>query len=142
MHTALEIASYIINKCIDMERPVSNLQLQKILYYVQGEYINSTNGEVLFTDTMEAWQYGPVIPNVYYNYNRYSSSSIIVKQNDVELEQFEMDIIDPVIKDKSLCSAWTLVEKTHSEAPWINSYEEGKKNEITTECLRKYFAKM
>jgi len=139
MHTALEIAQYIINKCINSGNPVSNLQLQKILYYVQGEYMKKKNGEPLFEDRMEAWQYGPVIPNVYYNYNCHSSSSIVVKQNDVELEEFESQIIDPIISEKSIYSAWSLVEKTHSEKPWNSSYEEGKKNEITNECLRKYF---
>lgn len=139
MHTALEIASYIINKCISLGRPVSNLQLQKILYYVQGEYIRNTNGKVLFTDTMEAWQYGPVIPNVYYNYNRYSSSNIITRQDEIELEQFEKDIIDPVIYDKSSYSAWTLVEQSHSEEPWINAYDRYNGSPITDDELRDWF---
>ena len=54
MHTALDIARYIINKCIDLGRPVSNLQLQKILYYVQGEYMKKNDGEPLFSDEIEA----------------------------------------------------------------------------------------
>ncbi|MGN2336774.1 Panacea domain-containing protein [Clostridium cagae] len=139
MHTALEIAAYIINKCIELGRPVSNLQLQKILYYVQGKYIKITNGEVLFSDTMEAWQYGPVVPKVYYSYNSYSSSNIIAKQDEIELESFEKDIIDPVIHQKSMYSAWTLVEQSHSEKPWINAYNNGNGSPITNDELRNWF---
>lgn len=144
MHTALEIAAYIINKCIELGRPVSNLQLQKILYYVQGEYMKKNNGEVLFDDGIEAWQYGPVIPVVYYRYNNYSSSSILQKQvyTDIELEQCEKDIIDPVITEKSIYSAWSLVEKTHSETPWINSYKGYNGSPITNDELRKHFMKI
>lgn len=139
MNTALEIARYIINRCIDLGHPISNLQLQKILYYVQGAYIKSTGGDVLFTDTMEAWQYGPVVPDVYYNYNSYSSSCIMEKQDDVDLKAFEIEIIDPVIIEKSKCSAWSLVEKTHSEEPWINAYNRYSGSTITNDELRKWF---
>lgn len=124
MHTALEIARYIINKCIELGRPVSNLQLQKILYYVQGEYMKSNNGIALFQDEIEAWQYGPVVPGVYYAYNMYSASEITDIQESIELESEIKNIINPVIGDKSKFSAWQLVEKTHSESPWINAFNQ------------------
>ena len=38
-YSALDLAKYILQKCIDDSRPISNLQLQKILYYVQGEFL-------------------------------------------------------------------------------------------------------
>lgn len=139
MHTALEIARYIINKCIELGRPVSNLQLQKILYYVQGEYIKKNRGEVLFSDTMEAWQYGPVVPEVYYNYNIYSASEITDVQESIKLNSEVVDILDPVIEDKSKMSAWQLVEKTHSESPWKNTYIENNRCEITKEEMIKKF---
>ena len=47
--------------------PISNLQLQKILYYLQVYFIQH-EGIPLFEDEIEAWQFGPVIPEVYYEY--------------------------------------------------------------------------
>ena len=70
MYKAIDIAKYIINKSIDFNRPISNLQLQKILYYVQGEYIKVTKGCKLFDEDLEAWAYGPVVPEVYYEFNK------------------------------------------------------------------------
>lgn len=139
MHTALEIAQYIINKCINSGKPVSNLQLQKILYYVQGEYMKENNGEPLFEDDIVAWQYGPVVSEVYYHYNIYSSSAITSEQNYIELTEEEKNIINPIINKKSNLSAWRLVQDTHSEDPWKKTYRDGEKNKITKDTLRKFF---
>lgn len=139
MHNALDIAKYIINKCIALGRPVSNLQLQKILYYVQGEFMKNSNGEALFQDDIEAWQYGPVVRDVYYAFNNYSSSDISdIQECDEQLTDYEKNIVDPVIEQKSKLSAWELVQKTHSERPWKDTYNKGKI--ITNEKMREYFA--
>ncbi|MDT7931421.1 Panacea domain-containing protein [Clostridium perfringens] len=139
MYEAIEIAKYIINKCIEWNRPISNLQLQKILYYVQGEYIKSTGGEELFNDRIEAWTYGPVVPSVYYEFNVFSSSNINLLYDVKEIEDRVREIIDPVIESKSLLSAWKLVENTHKEMPWMSSYEEGRNNTIEIDVMRKFF---
>ncbi|KHD34431.1 hypothetical protein NL50_17295 [Clostridium acetobutylicum] len=138
MHNALDIAKYIINKCIDFDRPISNLQLQKILYYVQGEFMKNNNGEALFRDDIEAWQYGPVVRDVYYEFNNYSSSNIDDRQEyNSEFTKNEIDIMDSVIKEKSKLSAWELVQNTHSERPWKDTYDKGKI--ITKEKMREQF---
>ncbi|MDU4855768.1 MAG: DUF4065 domain-containing protein [Clostridioides difficile] len=139
MHTALDIARYIINRCIDLGRPVSNLQLQKILYYVQGEYMKKKNGEPLFIDDIEAWQYGPVVPDVYYSYNIYSASDIVIRQKQPELLESDMKLVDNIIEKKSKISAWDLVTATHSEQPWITVYRENRKEIIPKNLIYSYF---
>lgn len=52
MYTAMEIAQYIINKCTLEKCPISNLQLQKILYYVQKTFLQ--NDMLAFSDEIEA----------------------------------------------------------------------------------------
>lgn len=139
MYNAVDIAKYVINKCIDLRRPISNLQLQKILYYIQGAYIKKTNGEILFKNKIGAWQYGPVVPDVYDEFYGYSSSNINIKYSTDELCEDIKNIIDPVIEEKSKISAWILVEQTHKELPWMKSYEEGRKNDITLDIMKRYF---
>jgi uncharacterized phage-associated protein len=139
MFDANEIAAYIINKCIDLNRPITNLQLQKILYYVQGGFIKKTRGIKLFNNEISAWQYGPVVPDVYFKFNGYSSSDINIKQSEPTIQKEIKEIIDPIIEEKSLLSAWKLVEETHKEFPWLESYEEGEKKEIGIEIMKKYF---
>lgn len=40
MYSAMYVAQYIITKCTADLKPVSNLQLQKILYYIQKVIFN------------------------------------------------------------------------------------------------------
>ncbi|WP_373845414.1 Panacea domain-containing protein [Clostridium sp.] len=139
MCRAIDIAKYIINRCIDIGRPISNLQLQKILYYVQGEFMKKNDGETLFQDNIEAWQYGPVVRDVYYAFNNYSSSNIITRQDRIELDECVKDIINPVIDSKSKLSAWDLVKETHLQFPWQDTYDGTKNKIITEEKMRKFF---
>ena len=65
-NTALDIAKAIVDMCTSDGRPVSNLQLQNILYYLQVNALH--HGRPMFSDDFEAWQFGPVVPDVYYYY--------------------------------------------------------------------------
>lgn len=59
MYSALDLSTYIVSKCIKDHSPISNLQLQKILYYIQKEFLK--NDDIAFSDDIEAWQFGPVV---------------------------------------------------------------------------------
>ncbi|MFD2419431.1 Panacea domain-containing protein [Amycolatopsis pigmentata] len=52
----------------DDEATLSNLKLQKLLYYAQGHYLALT-GRPLFDDEIQAWSHGPVVPAVYRQWN-------------------------------------------------------------------------
>ena len=52
MYSALELSKYIVTKCINDGKPISNLQLQKILYYIQRDFLKQ--GEPAFSATIEA----------------------------------------------------------------------------------------
>ena len=63
-YSAVELSKYIVTKCANDKCPITNLQLQKILYYIQKDYLS--RNELAFDDLFEAWQFGPVIRQVYY----------------------------------------------------------------------------
>lgn len=141
MYTALEVAKYIINKCIELNRPISNLQLQKILYYVQGEYMKCNDGQPLFNNEIMAWQYGPVVPEVYYEYNKYCSNAIIFKEcGEANFNVEDQSVVDSVISEKSKLNAWSLVKATHSEDPWKNTFNNNPNTKISKDAMREWFA--
>lgn len=39
IYDALDVAKYIVNKCTSENRPITNLQLQKILYFLQKQHL-------------------------------------------------------------------------------------------------------
>jgi len=64
---------------------ISNLKLQKLLYYAQGIHL-ALYGKPLFNDPIEAWQYGPVVDSVYQTYKTNGSDAI--KKFDNPKENF------------------------------------------------------
>ena len=66
LYKAIDLSKYIVTKCIVDGCAISNLQLQKILYYVQKDFLQ--RDLVAFSDDIEAWQFGPVVPVVYYKF--------------------------------------------------------------------------
>lgn len=141
MYRALDIARYIIERCRENNKTISNLKLQKILYFVQAEFLVSKN-QPCFAEKIEAWDFGPVVPDVYYEYRMYGSANIpcigkpkvsnIISTRDKEL-------LDGIIDECSRYSASALVEITHNQTPWLDAYEPGYNNEITKESIRDYF---
>lgn len=68
MYSAIDVAEYIVARCADSGRPVTNLQLQKILYYVQLNFLR-TYDKCIFEDDILALRHGPAVKEVYDKYN-------------------------------------------------------------------------
>lgn len=124
-HKALDIAKYIIDKCTRDRKPISNLQLQKILYFIQKECLK--NGTIAFYDDIEAWQFGPVVPDVYYRFCGAGAMPIVLTFNGLNLESSNQTIIDRVIEDRRNQKPWDLVNETHKkDGAWDKVYQDGK----------------
>lgn len=125
-YPALYLAKYIIDKCAKDDYPISNLQLQKILYNLQKELLKK--GTVLVNDDFQAWAYGPVVPKVYFEFCSYGSMRIDEKYN-VKIENQIKNIIDPIIESLREEEPWELVEKTHFKGgAWDTIYRKGHGN--------------
>lgn len=103
MYMAVDIAKYIINKCTIEQCPISNLQLQKILYCIQRDFLQ--NDMLAFDDDFEAWPFGPVIPEVYYRYCGFGALGICMKY-DVDVDSDYAAIINPIIERKRMMNSW------------------------------------
>lgn len=126
MSSAQQISKYIITKCTNDSQPISNLQLQKILYYVQREFLQ--RGKLAFNDDFEAWQFGPVIPSVYRQYCGFGAIPIRMKYN-VSVNPDAQFIIDSIVEQKRRINPWTLVNDTHKEGKaWSLTYQNGLGN--------------
>ena len=121
------VAKYIINKCTEDNMCISNLQLQKILFFIQRDYIKRFN-EAMFDLEIEAWQFGPVIPEIYYKYCVYGAMPIYSRY-EVELDVKDKNIIDNIIEQKRVKNPWELVEETHKAGDvWSKVYKAGRGN--------------
>lgn len=123
MYSALNIAKYIIDKCTNDKCPISNLQLQKILYYIQREFLQQ--GAKAFSEEIEAWQFGPVVPEVYKQYCGFGAIPIRMLYV-VDLDSDYVKIINPIVEKKRLLNPWDMVSDTHSKGKaWDLIYRGG-----------------
>ena len=125
-YDAVEIARYVVKKCIADGHPISNLQLQKILYFIQKSFLKNKN-RVAFKDDIEAWKFGPVIPKVYYRYSGFCSMPITLDLSEpVSLDTEDGPIIDTIISDLREESPWRLVNLTHRPSgAWDKTVQAG-----------------
>lgn len=123
--------------------PVTNLRIQKLLYFIQAAFLEELD-QLCFRARMEAWHYGPVIPEVYKRYRGYGSFSIEPRHfPGLELAGFRLnhrDLIEEVLNECREMSTSHLVEITHRQAPWNRSYQQDN-DEITEASLRNYFTR-
>lgn len=80
MYKALDIAKWLIaynffKSETEGEDLITNLKLQKLLYYVQSASLAFYNKK-LFENKFEAWRHEPVIPQIYRIYKKYDSNPI------------------------------------------------------------------
>lgn len=152
---AIDIARYVVNYSWKINKPISNLKLQKLLYFIQGNFLRNLN-KPCFDDEIEAWNYGPVVPNVYSEFKRFGSNYIseieyyyeydrnkiepIRKQYEDTLFESEEErkIIEEVIEMCKNFSASYLVDLTHRQSPWKKAYRRNN-NIITIELMREFF---
>lgn len=124
MYHAIEIARLIVSICTDENTPISNLKLQKILYFLWVDYYKEF-GEPLFADNICAWQLGPVVPDVYYEFCSYAGRPIS-EHFDVAIDDDTKIKVRNIVQKYILVSASALVNKTHSQgSPWFEVYREG-----------------
>lgn len=117
-YKALDIANKIISKT-DLEHgdTISNLKLQKMLYYQQGFHL-AYFGTPLFDEDIVAWQYGPVVPSVYKEYKSFESNSISTSEESISLSDDEEELFNNVYEEYNQFSAVALMKMTHEESPW------------------------
>ena len=125
-YDAISVAHYVIDKCTRDNNPISNLHLQKILYYLQKFWLKNFNAP-LFADEIEAWPFGPVVPIVYYDYCSYGALKINETYDEIKIDSEYHKDIDGIINEKREYNPWDLVSDTHKpNSAWYQTYNNGK----------------
>lgn len=136
-------ANYLIYIMSDAFDDVTNMKLNKLLYYAQGHYL-SKYGTPLFSDPIEAWDHGPVVPAVYSAYKRYGDRPITgYDQSTISAVTPQVsDILFGVARNYGKFSASALRNMTHViDSPWDQVYHKGQAHtEIPLSLIQNYFA--
>jgi uncharacterized phage-associated protein len=135
-YTACEVAEYVIELAHKYDDEITQLKLQKLLYYMQGMYLGAT-GTPLFADEILAWKHGPVVHTVWQKYRQNKKSPIKASKKNASIQPFDKRMLDEIYQEYRAFTPQQLVTMTHREKPWKNS----DSNDVITEAdLQSYFA--
>lgn len=134
------IAKYILFYTDNLDLKITNMKLQKLLYFTQNQLLKNTNSYII--EDFEAWGYGPVIPTVYLEYSMYGGSYINNIYYDDEFKQIkEMDknIINEIVETNANKNVWNLVDISRIQGnSWDKIYsKEGFRGIISKESIAK-----
>ena len=160
MESALDIAKWFLfknnaeaNENEIEEEPyekITNLKLQKLLYYAQGISLALYDTPLFYQD-IEAWPHGPVVREVYEKYsdNKGNPINIVMDTNDEStIERLEQNnkynnILNLAYNNFAIYTAWQLRNMTHEDGtPWdITQKTKGLFKVIENQQIRDYFVR-
>lgn len=128
----IENSYYMIKLFIDENKDITNLKLQKLMYFVEAYYMVKNSSEpYLYESEWSAWNYGPVIPELYQEYKKFGSLPITITEEQKEkaenLPDKNKEYIESIYKILGDLSAFDLVTLTHLDgSPWSYIYKNQK----------------
>ena len=137
--TAKNVAEYLLGLTNpDVGDIMSNLKLQKLVYYAQGYHL-ALFDKPLFDDyPIVAWEHGPVVESLYHDYKQFKSGAIEIPKfiDESMFSDEQKGLLDEVFEVLGQFSGWKLRNMTHEELPW-KSVEIGE--EISNDSMKTYF---
>lgn len=126
MTTALAVANAFIQLANEKHESITNMKLQKLVYFAQGFHVATKDGQSLFDDPIEAWQYGPVIPQLYHKFKLYFAGRIPEShpfQTIEALSDDEMNTVRWVYDNLGQYTAIQLSNFSHADdSPWFKVF--------------------
>ena len=146
------VANFFLAKAKEENVDITPMKLLKLVYIGYG-WVAAVLDKELFSEPIEAWQHGPVIPSLYHEFKHYKKDPIKEKSGEFDLETG--DFIEPSIPNSDSdtlmvlnkvwesyqrFSAWTLREMTHQpDTPWSKAFKDGNGTDIPYETIAPHF---
>jgi uncharacterized phage-associated protein len=147
------IAYAFVKKGIECGCPVTQMKLQKLVYFAHGLHLAADDGP-LINEVFQAWKFGPVVPSIYHDYKFYGSSPITDPDlyfvfGDAPSADKQLDTLNSSAT-KSIDATWDglkdasavqLSNWTHKDGgPWKRYYQPGISDvTIPNEDIKDYF---
>lgn len=138
MPTAKNVSDFFL--CLsdpDVGEIISNLKIQKLVYYAQGFHL-AMHDSKLFDENILAWEHGPVVESLYFEYKKYGNQAIPQPESFDEstFNPQQIELLKEIYDVYGQFSAWKLRNMTHSERPWIETPRNGV---IDPSLMRDFF---
>ena len=144
-HDARVVANSFIQRGLNADNPFTPLQIQKLVYFAHG-WMLGLYGRPLIREQFEAWEYGPVVPVVYYclSHHRDQQVKVVVPVHpdaDIPLDATEEDLAQKVFNKYHGYSGLQMSAVTHaSGTPWHTVRRAGR-TLIPNSLIQKYYGR-
>lgn len=113
---------------------ITNLKLQKLLYFCEAYYMNATDKCKMFDENFNALTFGPVVLEVYNNYKSNLSYPIEIMEDDgfiiensSETSRDYINTINQILESFGSMKASQLVALTHmTDSPWEKVWKKNR----------------
>jgi uncharacterized phage-associated protein len=126
MYDARNVANEFLRQAKARDTTLTNMELQKLVYIAHG-YSLALLGRPLIKQHVEAWRYGPVIPDLYHALRQYGSGNVKDLINLLpgeKLSETDSKLVESVLGAYGRFSGAQLSTMTHREGtPWREVYE-------------------
>jgi uncharacterized phage-associated protein len=130
------VADFMLIECRERGDVLTNLKLQKLLYYAQAWFLVAHN-KPLFAEDFQAWVHGPVLPSQYQRFkeNEWRPIQDELTKPDLlsEVHSHLMEIVDIF----GVETAVALERMTHNEQPWKSARGNIPSDEASTAIISK-----
>ena len=148
MYDARTIANELIRLASEAGQPLTNMQIQKLVYISHG-YALAIFGGPLVKQSVEAWRYGPVIPALYKALRDYGAGFVrkpIEMTREEPLDETDQALIAQVFGAYRRFTGPQLSTMTHHKGtPWSDVYDprpEFQSKIIPNDLIREYYTKL
>ncbi|MDQ3712673.1 MAG: DUF4065 domain-containing protein [Acidobacteriota bacterium] len=143
MYSAESVANAFLDLARREEKFLTNMQLQKLVYIAHG-YCLAKLREPLFHNNIHAFEWGPVIPNLYKTLRLYGAGevkdSIPTSESPIAEDSAEMEIIKEVWQDYGDFSGLELSALTHRKGtPWSETWRDNQFGVISDELIAEHY---
>jgi uncharacterized phage-associated protein len=140
MPSVHDVAKFLLQKSGE----VTVMKLQKLLYYCQAWHLVWTE-KPLFSERIEAWANGPVVPAAYSLHRGQFSVSSWPKGDVRNLSPEQQETVGKIFSFYGGHTAQWLSDLTHRERPWLDARQglapsERGNSEITSAAMHEYYS--
>lgn len=114
-YSAIGIAKYIVQYCLNKKVYISNTKMQKLLYFVYGFFLQKKNRQ-LFPETFGAWKYGPVNREAYAEFCQFGGESLLLwgdEEGIAQLSEEDKAFVDGILDKYLEKDVSILIADTH-----------------------------
>lgn len=125
-------AYYLINLFLKDNKEVTQLHIQKLMYFFEAYYMNVNDTDKLYDCNFCAWAYGPVAIPLYKKLKRFGNQKIELTEEEKiqgdNIEKEKKKLLDNIYNVFKNIPAMTLVEYTHMVgSPWKEVWERNER---------------